>query len=66
MIIVRHKTKEAYEQCDGSWKSFTTNLICGNAAGEILPPFIIYAAKTLNPQWTLSGPIGSSFAVSES
>ena len=30
------------------------------------PPFIIYAAKALNPQWTLGGPSGSSFAVSES
>ena len=66
MVIVSHETKEAYEQCGGNGKSFTTSLICGNAAGEILPPFIIYAAKTLNPQWTLGGPSGSSFAVSES
>ncbi|CAF3903029.1 unnamed protein product [Rotaria sp. Silwood1] len=66
MIVVSHETKHAYEQSGGSEKNFTTSLICGNAAGEILPPFIIYPAKILNPQWTFGGPPGSSFAVSDS
>ncbi|CAF3927604.1 unnamed protein product [Rotaria sp. Silwood1] len=66
MIVVSHETKHAYEQSGGSGKNFTTSLICGNAAGEILPPFIIYPAKILNPQWTFGGPPGSSFAVSDS
>ncbi|CAF3088028.1 unnamed protein product [Rotaria sp. Silwood2] len=66
MVIVSHETKQAYEQSGGSGKSFTTSLICGNAAGDILPPFIIYSAKNLNPQWTLGGPPGSSFAISDS
>ena len=60
-----HKTKHAYEQNGGSGKNFTTSLICGNAAGEILPPFIIYPAKTLNPQWTTGGPLGSEIVVSD-
>ncbi|CAF4565106.1 unnamed protein product, partial [Rotaria magnacalcarata] len=51
VVIVSHETKQAYEQSGGSGKSFTTSLICGNAAGDILPPFIIYSAKNLNPQW---------------
>ncbi|CAF4994429.1 unnamed protein product, partial [Rotaria sp. Silwood1] len=66
MVIVSHETKEAYEQSGGSGKCFTTSLMCSNAAGEILPPFIIYSAKSLNPQWTFGGPPGSSYAVSES
>jgi hypothetical protein len=66
MVIVSHATKYVYEQSGGSGKSFTTNLVCVNAAGEILPPFIIYAAKNLNPQWTFGGPPGSQYAVSES
>ncbi len=66
MVIVAHETKHAYEQAGGSGKSFTTNLVCGNAAGEILPPFIIYSAKHLNPQWTIGGPRNSKYAVSES
>ena len=61
-----HKTKHAYEQNGGSGKNFTTSFIRGNAAGEILPPFIIYPAKTLNPQWTTGGPPGSKFVVSDS
>ncbi|CAF1464872.1 unnamed protein product [Rotaria magnacalcarata] len=56
----------SYEQSGGSGKNFTTSLICGNAAGEILPPFIVYSAKVSNPQWTFGGPSGSSFAVSDS
>ncbi|CAF4383468.1 unnamed protein product, partial [Rotaria magnacalcarata] len=66
MVIVSLETKQAYEQSGGSGKSFTTSLIYGNATGDILPPFIIYSAKNLNPQWTLGGPPGSSFAVSDS
>lgn len=66
LVVVSHETKQAYEQCGGSGKKFTTGLICGNAAGEILPPFIIYSSKTLNPLWTNGGPSGSQFAVSDS
>ncbi|CAF4022022.1 unnamed protein product, partial [Rotaria sordida] len=66
MVIVSHETKEAYEQSGGNGKCFTTSLMCSNAAGEILPPFIIYSAKSLNPQWTFDGPPGSLYAVSES
>ncbi|CAF3003107.1 unnamed protein product [Rotaria sp. Silwood2] len=66
LIIVSHKTKHVYEQSGDSGKSFTTGLICGNAAGKILPPFIIYAAKNLNYQWTLDGPKNSQYAVSDS
>ncbi|CAF4608240.1 unnamed protein product [Rotaria sp. Silwood2] len=66
MVIVSHETKEAYEQSGGSGKCFTTSLMCSNAAGEILPPFSIYSAKSLNPQWTFGGPPGSLYAVSES
>ena len=47
-------------------KIFTTSLIYGNAAGEILPLFIIYASKTLNPLCTTDGPPGSKFAASDS
>ncbi|CAF3400848.1 unnamed protein product [Rotaria socialis] len=65
-VMVSHGTKHAYEQCGGSAKNFTTSLICGNAAGDILPPFVIYASKNLNPQWTVGGPPGSKFASSES
>ena len=50
MVIVSHKTKEAYKQCGSSGKSFTSGLIYGNAVGEVLLFFIIYATKALNPQ----------------
>ncbi|CAF1549570.1 unnamed protein product [Adineta ricciae] len=66
LVIVSHDTKHAFEQSGGGGKSFTTNLVCSNAAGEILPPFVIYSAKQLNPDWTFGGPVGSYYGVSES
>ena len=51
--------KHAFEQSGGGGKSFTTNLLCSHGAGEILPPFVIYSAKQLNPDWTFGGPAGS-------
>ena len=45
LVVVSHETKHAYEQSGGSGKNFTTSLIYGNAAGDILPPFIIYPSK---------------------
>lgn len=55
-VCVPADTKEVYEDQGGSSKTFTTVVACGNAAGVILPPYIIYGAKTLNPLWCERGP----------
>ncbi|CAF1275713.1 unnamed protein product [Didymodactylos carnosus] len=41
-------------------------LICCNAAGEVMPLFIIYAAKSLNQMWPNGGPTGNRYGVSDS
>ncbi|CAF0999160.1 unnamed protein product [Didymodactylos carnosus] len=46
-LIVSKETITSFEQAGGSEKQFTTALICCNAVGEVMPPFIIYAAKSL-------------------
>lgn len=66
LVIVSAETKYAFEHHGGNGRGFTTCLLCTNAAGETLPPFFIYAAKDLNPQWTVGGPPGSIFKTSES
>ena len=38
---------------------------CGSATGQVLPPFIIFAAKQLNHSWTLNEVSGSRYGVSD-
>ena len=40
-----------------------TILGCGSATGQIIPPFIIFAAKQVNPLWTANEVSGSRYAV---
>ena len=42
-----------------------TVIECGSATGQILPPFIIYAAKKLNHLWMQDEVTGSCYAVSD-
>ena len=44
---------------------YTVNYCC-NAAGNFMPPFVIYKAKTLYQSWTEDGPIGAKYTVSPS
>ncbi len=38
---------------------------CGSATGQIVPPFVIFAAKQLNLLWTRGEVSGSRYAVSD-
>lgn len=55
-VCVSTETKEVYETDGGSGKAFTTVVLCGSAAGVVLPPMTIYAAKSVNPLWRERGP----------
>lgn len=65
-VCVRANTKHVFEQNGGSGKNFTTVLLCSNAAGEILPPFVIYGAKSVNPLWCLNGPSNALYRCTDS
>jgi hypothetical protein len=43
-VCVPSNTTELYEINGGSGKVFTKVVVCGNAAGVIFPPLIVYAA----------------------
>ena len=43
-----------------------SNLGCGSAAGERLPPFVVYKAKHLYDTWKHGGPAGALYGVSSS
>ena len=41
-------------------------MFCGNAAGELLPPMIVYKAKSVYDGWVNGGPKGSVFDCTDS
>ncbi|CAF5019851.1 unnamed protein product, partial [Rotaria sp. Silwood1] len=54
-VCVSADTKNVYEEDGGNGKEFTTVVVCGNAAGVVLPPYTIYAAKAVNLLWCQQG-----------
>ena len=45
-------------------KSQITVLVCANAAGYVIPPFVIFDRKTLNPQLTIGEVPGTLYGLS--
>ena len=46
-------------------KAQVTVIGCGNATGQALPPFIIFAAKQISPLWSRDEVVGTRYAVSD-
>ena len=46
-------------------KAQTTVVACVNVISQAIPPYVIYNAKTLNPEWMKDGPPGTKYARSE-
>ncbi|CAF3241860.1 unnamed protein product [Rotaria socialis] len=65
-VCVPAETKFAFEQSGGSGKAFTTILLCTSASGDVIPPFVIYAAKAVNSLWCSGGAPGTTYKCSES
>jgi hypothetical protein len=65
-VCVSADTKFAFEQHGGSGRSFTTMLMCTNAAGDVMPPLVIYSAKSINPIWCSGGVPDTIYKCSES
>lgn len=63
-VIARRGQKKIQYRTSGS-KAQITVVGCGSATGQALPPFIIYAAKQINPLWTRGEVSGSRYAVSD-
>ena len=48
---------DGYEHHGSRNKAQTTVVACVNAIGQAIPPYVIYNAKTLNPEWIKDGPL---------
>ncbi|CAF0964997.1 unnamed protein product, partial [Didymodactylos carnosus] len=62
-FLVKKQTKRIFQEISGEGKSYTTVLTCIAANGLLLPPFVIYNGQKLFESWTLNGPDGASYTV---
>lgn len=59
-IICRRGTKYP-ERIANFSKSSTSVMFCGNAAGELLPPYVVFRAEHLWSTWCEGGPKGTRY-----
>ena len=63
-VVAKRGQKKVRCRTSGQ-KAQITVIGCGSATGQILPPFIIYAAKKLNHLWMRDEVTGSRYSVSD-
>ena len=54
------------ERIINSTKSSTSIMVCGSAAGELLPIYVVYKAENLYNNWIQSGPVMARYACTKS
>jgi hypothetical protein len=54
------------ERMINSTKTATSLMFCGNAAGEVIPPYVVYKAESMWNTWTEHGPVGARYNRSKS
>nr|CAH7717026.1 unnamed protein product [Callosobruchus chinensis] len=64
-VICKRGAKYVENICNHS-KSAVSLMFCGNAAGKILPPYIVYKAENMWSTWTENGPEGARYNRSKS
>nr|XP_029716147.1 uncharacterized protein LOC115259576 [Aedes albopictus] len=50
-----------FENIQNFSKSATSVMFCGNAAGDLIPPYIVYKSECLWDSWTENGPKGARY-----
>lgn len=64
-VLVKRGTKYP-ELIRNATKACTTVMMCGNAAGDLVPPYVIYRAENVYNTWTEGGPPGCRYHRSKS
>lgn len=64
-MLFRRKCRNP-EVIRNSTKSCYTTVFCGNAAGEMIPPYFIFKAKNTWSDWLIGAPPGSRMTVTKS
>ena len=63
-IVARKGQKKIHYQISGQKQQITV-IGCGNATGQAIPPFVIFAAMQVNYLWTKNEVPGTRFGVSD-
>ena len=63
-IICKKGLKRLYRIIGGSGRDSITVQGCASAAGDIMPPYIVYSGKNLYQAWTVGGVQGSRYNTS--
>lgn len=64
-VLTKRGLKYPERICNSS-KSSISLMIAGNAAGDLLPPYVVYKSKHLWDTWTENGPPGARYANTQS
>lgn len=59
-ILTKRGSKYPEKICNSS-KVTVSIMMCGNAAGDLIPPYVVYKAKNLWQPWTENGPKGCRY-----
>ena len=63
--IAAQKGQEKVWYASSGNKSQVTVVECGSATGQVIPPFVIFDAKQLNPLWARDEVPGTRYGLSE-
>lgn len=66
LVLARRGAKDVFHLAPNEGKAQFTVMFCGNAAGNMLPPFIIFKGKEIRTSMVESGPPGAGYCTSES
>ena len=65
-MLFKRGSKDAQKIQPTEGKAQTTVMFCANAAGKILPPYVVYKAKALHSSWMTNGPPGTVYNCTKS
>ena len=65
-LFFRKGVRDAQAILPSEGKAMYTTMFCVNAAGEYLPPYVIYKAKNLHSTWITGGPPGTVYNCTKS
>ena len=65
-VLAKKGEKFVHDTAGGSDRAYITVHCCGSASGTRLAPYILYKGVYLYKEWTIGGPAGALYGVSDS
>lgn len=59
--VICKRGQKYIERIMESTKSCTSIMFCGNASGDMIPPYVVYKSEHLWSTWTEGGPVGCRY-----